>query len=233
MRSSVSWVIYSRWAFHSPYSSTSRTSSGITVADRYHCACGRRLFWCRYCRLQHCTDCSPHVSRKRKYQGKVAVVRTGSGTKLIGLRKLAQLQGNRKGGEVSATRPNAGRFTSATGSRAARKVWATRWRKIARSGIRIGRRSNIRPAVDHAALRDLYSHNQIRGIWFEPASGGWVASWYGLDLWGVKRRISERTALQRLGHLPRTRKHWQPAITDKITRITTGTIRASKRNRRK
>lgn len=196
--------------------------------DRYHCGCGRRLYWCRYCKIQHCPKCSPHPSRKAKYRGKVAVVRTGSGTKLIGLRRLAQLRGNSRGGSITATRPNPGRFTSETARKAARKVWATRWRYVPRAGIRIGRKRKNAPQVNRASLRTLYSNNPINNVWFAPEVGLWQ-----LDTGSQTRCITERTALQRLGHLPRARKHWQPESTDTITTITTGTIRAGKRNRRK
>jgi hypothetical protein len=199
------------------------------VTDRFHCTCGKRFYWCRYCKLQHCSKCSPHPSRAQKYRSKVAIVQTRSGPKLIGLRQLAQLRGNSKGGTVTASRPNPGRFTPESGRKAAQKVWATRWRLSPfKSGVRLGRPRTNAPAVKRSPIQAIHSAHPVNGLWFDQKNRCW---W--LIEGDTHRRITERTALRRLGHLPRTRKHWQPENTDPIIRVTTGTLRANKRQRRK
>ena len=146
----------------------------------------------------HAHDRPPTVKRPN-YRGKVVLVRMpGRGTIPMAARKLAHLQGASKGGTATASRPNPGRFTSESGRKAARKVWATRWRPSAfREGVRTGRRVKYRPRVNRAALRIRYSEYPVKGIQYDPEYDTWMLT----DSYGI-RRVTERTALRRLGHLP-------------------------------
>lgn len=209
----------------------------VFMSDRFHCSCGKRFYWCRYCDIQHCSTCSPHPPRRLKYKAKNVIVRTKRGTRTISLRQLTTLQGNSKGGQMTATRPNSGRFTTASGRKAAQHAWKTCWRALRAPGndsppIRIGRARKYRPAVDRAAARARYSGNQVNGVWFDPE----VENWYGVTdtpTYHCIRRITERTALRRLGHLAYPRKYWQPDSTDTVVKVVTGITSASTRPKRK
>lgn len=104
-------------------------------------------------------------------------------------RAVAQQQGRSKAGRLGVGH----KWTSAEASKAAKKLWKTRQRKV--HGIRIGLRSKRQPRTDRWTLRGQYALNpdsNPQNIWYDPFNRTWQA--HGTVL-------SERTALIRLGHL--------------------------------
>lgn len=101
-----------------------------------------------------------------------------------------------QGGIAAQAAGTAHRFTSSKGRKAALK----RWRKhpMTARGYRKGARFVRRPPVPRQPFRDKYALEPCRGIQYTPDSKQWVLS----DRYGT-RIITERTALQRLGHLPK------------------------------
>jgi len=111
-----------------------------------------------------------------------------------------RLMARSKGGRTAQAKGTAHRWTSETARKAAKKLWATRWRKV--NGMRIGVPAKKRASVDRQALRERYKNGRTEtsAITYEGfIEGGHV--WAECD--GVSiRPISERTALRKLGHLP-------------------------------
>lgn len=115
--------------------------------------------------------------------------------RLMGGDAYRRLMARSKGGRTAQANGTAHRWTSETARKAAKKLWATRWRKV--HGVRIGVPAKRRPAVDRAALRRQYSLWAGDGIpchpWYHPTDKTWHYS---------DRIVSEVTALRKLGHLP-------------------------------
>lgn len=205
--------------------------------------CGRclsRTRWCHWCKIRHCA-CRPHVSRAGLHRYKVLTIRREDGVhRLMASRRYAHLKGAQKGGRTTASRPNPGRFSSETARKASLARWQGRHRKNGHVGLRLGlQRKRTRPEVSRAHLRYLYARVPRLGIRFDTRFGVWhagcelrrVANGDLVFMWG--ERISERTALRRLGHLPFDRKNWVPSESDQIVATTTGTDPAVRRARRK
>ncbi len=145
------------------------------------------------------------MSKVNRHRGKVVMLRMpDGGTRNMSARTFVHLQGCSKGGQVTASRPNPGRFTSETGRKAATKIWATRWRYNKHIKSRTGRASKYAPRVMRGALRTYYALHETRGIrYYFPTEYSLDGFWLLTVVPGVVRRITERTALRRLGHLPR------------------------------
>ncbi len=203
----------------------------MSVPLRFQCpTCGKRAYWCRYCKVRHCSVCAPHPSRRRKYLAKNHLIQRRNGqTTIMSARRYAHLKGASKGGQVTASRPNKGRWTSETARIAAKRAWATRWRAVGRPNydgppLRIGRPRKNRPAVNRAAVRAQYALN--------PTEDGLIYSRIG-QCWYLKgRQLSERAALKRLGLLPTHTKNWVPGQDEPILRTIVGRLPAKKRKRR-
>jgi hypothetical protein len=201
--------------------------------------CSGRTRWCHWCKVRHCA-CRPHVSRAGKYRYKVHTIRREDGThRFMSARRYAHLKGAQRGGQTTALRPNPGRFNSETARKAALARWLGRHKANPRTGLRPGRvLRRTRPEVSRAHLRYLYSRVPRLGIRFDARFGVWhagcelrrVANGDLVFMWG--ERISERTALRRLGHLPAARKNWVPGEFDQIVATTTGTDPATRKGRR-
>lgn len=190
--------------------------------------CRRRRYWCRYCDQRHC-KCSPHVSQRLRYRNKVMILRLPNGqTRTMAARRYAHLKAAQKGGQTSALRPNAGRFTSESARKTALKRWNGRHRLNKPLGIRLGtRRKFSRPMLDRRALRVLYSRAPRLGIRYLPVTQEWIREIPDMTRSVI---ISENTALRRLGHLPYARKNWVPDNTITIVTIAdAGTARAARR----
>lgn len=125
--------------------------------------------------------------------------------RLMGGAAYRKLVGNAKGGQTTAARGTAHKWTSETARKAANKLWRTRMRKV--NGIRIGVPAKRRARTDRKALREQYAggpytyhaHDAVNydGIYYHFASAGWYVREEGGD-----RSIGEVTALRKLGHLP-------------------------------
>lgn len=77
-------------------------------------------------------------------------------------------------------------------------------------GYRKGARFVRRKPVKRQPLRDLYALQPCRGIQYSPVMRAWLIS----DIHGT-RVITERTALQKLGHLPRQNDRVVPLAIEK------------------
>ncbi len=208
----------------------------MSVPLRFQCpTCGKRAYWCRYCKVRHCSVCAPHPSRRRKYLAKNHLIQRRNGqTTIMSARRYAHLKGASKGGQTTASRPNPGRFTSETARKAARKAWATRWRAVGRPNydgppLRIGRPRKNRPAVSREAVRCQYEAHPINGFWFDRKNQVW---WDIFPDPPYCRKISERAVLQRFGLLPTHTKNWVPGQDEPILRTIVGRLPAMKRKRR-
>lgn len=144
--------------------------------------------------------------------------------KTMSSRKAAQVLGGQKGGLRSAALAAAGgkahRWTSETARKAAIKSWTKRRKFNKRINARVGVQANRRPAMWREPLRAYYRENPTRGITY------WGSGvWHRIDVsTGTVRAISERAALQALGHLS-TRGY----IPDTITPVVrTGNSREKK-----
>lgn len=203
----------------------------MSIPLRFQClTCHGRTYWCRYCKVRHCSKCSPHPSKRRRYLAKNHIIQRRNGqTIIMSARRYAHLKGASKGGSVTASRPNPGRFTSETARKAASKAWATRWRhSVYDPTLRIGRPRKNRPAVSREAVRTQFAGNETRGVWFDQRTGLWYAQ---IDA-GTHRPISERAALRRLGLLPTGNRNWVPAQDEPIIKTTVGKLPALKRQRK-
>jgi hypothetical protein len=129
--------------------------------------CRGRTTWCYWCKVRHCA-CRPHVVRNRTpgYVRKVHTIRKQSGeTRFMSARRYAHLKGAQKGGQMTATRPNPGRFNPDSARKAALARWQGRHRVNKPTGLRLGLpRKKSRPDVDRTVLRYLYSRVPRLGI---------------------------------------------------------------------
>lgn len=159
-----------------------------------------------------------HPPRRRQkrpppHTGAAVVVRLlGGKVSIVSDRHYAQRAGQSKGGTTTAGRPNPGRFTSKTGRAAILKTWKTRWRRIHRIGVRIGRAAKRGPLLDRKALRLHYTTHTVNEVSYDPVRG-----WLRTLTDGTVRTISEPTALLRLGLL-KPRVSWVPVAGDIIKR---------------
>lgn len=105
--------------------------------------------------------------------------------------------GQSRGGQAAQANGLANRFTSETGRKAARK---SHGRRSKRTGAVLGRKRKYRPRIDRKALR-------ARHVWWLTAPEEDICYWPDLGVWTDNgQRLSERTALIRLGHLPPRRR---------------------------
>lgn len=127
----------------------------------------------------------------------IVLIETADGRKLLSSKQEAQRQLQRSKGGQRAQATGRGH---AWNSKTARKAALKRWRKhpMTKRGYRRGQRFKNRPPVAHGPLRERYALNPCRGVQYSPALQVWLLT----DDSGT-RPISERTALRRLGHLPR------------------------------
>lgn len=192
--------------------------------------CSGRTYWCYWCKVRHCAH-SPHISRAKKYDRQVVLIKTSKGTRTMAARRYAHLKGAQKGGQKTAQGPNMGRFNPDTARKAALARWLGRHKVNKRIGVRLGLPSKKQaPGVSRAHLRYLYSRAPRLGIRFVRLTQEWVQMG---DSW--IRVISEQTALRRLGHLKYARKNWVPGENEPIiarTRGTFGIPRARRGSRR-
>ncbi len=115
-------------------------------------------------------------------------------------RDAASQMGASKGGSTTQARGTANRFTSESASKAAKKCWATRWRKV--NGIRIGRPAKRRPSVDRETVRWEHRDDAEDGIKYCYDIEKWIDR-RGGDTFGL---LGEITALRRLGYLEYPRR---------------------------
>lgn len=188
-------------------------------------------------RCAHEQDRPPRVPRPQHRRRIVLGQRTEPNGKLtlrtMSSREAAMQMGRSRGGTKAHATGKAYEWDSESARKAARRAWATRWRMNRKIGKRLGRPAKNRPAVDHKALRERYAtgmagHAGDHIIWFSPATSTRPACWWD-DLYGYgNKRISERTALIRLGHLPPKTRH-RGFIPESITPVPpVGTKRATR-----
>jgi hypothetical protein len=132
----------------------------------------------------------------RALKGRVAV-KTPDGQSRVVQASFVKQQLGRINGALKLQRTGkSGNFTSET----ARAAINARWAKhvMTRFGFRKGARFVRRAPVKRAPLRARYAMNPTRGVQYVPNLRVWTVT----DDHGT-RPITERTALIRLGHLPR------------------------------
>lgn len=177
-------------------------------------ACGR------YCwnRCRHCGYVRP-ITRKPDHHRRIVMgVRlTAHGTrefKTMSSRKAAWVLGGQKRGLTAAASGKAHRWTSETARKAAIKSWTKRRKFNGRIGARVGMVKNMRkPLMPRAALRAYYAENPTRGITYRPDTELWVRECFAWPGNLTHRPISERAALQALGHLKSPRGYIPDSIT--------------------
>ena len=132
--------------------------------------------------------------------------------------------GGQKGGRQAWVNGTAHRFTSESARKAARRRWDHHHKVNTRIGVRLGMTSTRRPAVDHKALRRQYAlepgFDSLGPIWYNPRLQIWQSDDFGRG----NKRISERTALIRLGHLKKRSRG--PFIPDSVKPVYRGTKHA-------
>lgn len=155
----------------------------------------------------------PVIRKPRpKHRGVVLLVTEASGhTRYMASAEVAMQKGRSKGGRTAHERGTRYCWTPEQARDAAKKAWRTRWRMNKRINVRLGRPAKQRPAVNHAKLRAYYHAYPLLGITCEGLRGDNVWVWTQDN-----QRISERTALIRLGHLPPPRKRGFLPIDDGI-----------------
>lgn len=182
----------------------------------WFCPKGHRTVWCHWCKVRHCA-CRPHQKTRPDHRYRNVMIRLANGqTRFMSSRRYAHLKGAQKGGQVTAGRPNPGRFSSASAKKAALARWEGRHRVWKRTGVRVGLPARrVAPGLNRRALRVLYNRAPRAGVWFDAQWGVWHEGFeirktlHGpVPMYG--RIISERTALRRLGHLFYARKNWVP-----------------------
>lgn len=138
---------------------------------------------------------------------------TGTGVqehKTMSSRKAAQVLGGQKGGLKSSSLGTAHRWTPEEARKAAIKSWTKRRKFNKRINARVGMVANRRPGLWREPLRAYYAENPTRGITCErDVCSGWEWARDG-------RPISERAALQALGHLKSPRGYIPDSITPVI-----------------
>jgi hypothetical protein len=148
-------------------------------------------------------------------------------SRTMAAREAARQQGRRKGGLKTQALGLGHRWTSETAREAARALWARKRHKPlgssqgTRLGVRIGLRSNRRKPVLRAPLREHYAQHVVRGIAYIPADASTPGFWSQMTEHGIQR-ISERTALTKLGHL----RPYTGYVPDTIVEVPRGTQRA-------
>lgn len=134
------------------------------------------------------------------HKGLVQVVNHLGQSHLMSSAEAAMQLGRSKGGRTAHLRGTRYCWTSEQARKAALKAWKTRWRLSKRLNIRLGRPAKLRARVNRAQLRAYYATTPYLGIWYSPKTG-----WHQRTSEGDSR-LTERTALIRLGHLPPPRK---------------------------
>lgn len=147
------------------------------------------------------------LSRKRKRQHSptsVSLVRTAEGlTRIVDTGFALHQMGVSKAASKGHANGNAPQFTSESGRKAVAKRWAKH--PITRTGMRRGARLVRRKAIPRGPLREKYSLNPVRGVQYFPTLKVWLLT----DENGT-RPITERTALRRLGIIPKERETLVP-----------------------
>jgi len=149
----------------------------------------------------------PCDSKKRKYHKRQTAIAENLDP-LTGSRVVRRMDAGSayrriaasKAGKASQASGNANRFTSESGSKASKKLWKTRQRMV--NGIRIGvKLSGRKKHLNRIDLRKLYVENPKHGIRCVDQTPS-APVWERIDEpSGVFLRISERTALIRLGYM--------------------------------
>lgn len=173
-------------------------------------ACGR------YCwnRCRHCGYVRPITrppDHKRKLVMAVRFRPTGTPEfKTMSSRKAAKVLGGQRGGLRSAANGRAHRWTTESARKAAIKSWTKRRKFNKRIQARVGVAAHRRTALAPRAFwRAYYAENPTRGIQSCPET----QQWFRIHADGTSREISERTALQALGHLKSPRGYIPDSIT--------------------
>lgn len=150
----------------------------------------------------------PRIRKSRPvHQGLVQIITRDGQSRMMASNEAARQLGRSKGGRVAHERGTRYCWTPEQARAAANKLWRTRWRMNKRIGTRLGRPSKYRPRLNRVVLRQYYANNPTLGITFNNSEQSWFVN--GL-------RISERTALTRLGHKPPPRKRGLVPISDGI-----------------
>lgn len=142
----------------------------------------------------------------------------------------------RKGAQVIHRTGQAHRWTSETARKAARRRWRRRQTATDRHGTRTWRGKYIvrlarRPAITAAmreTIRAEYSQIPKNGLFWGQGNDNGTGQWWIIDIQGDRmsqRRISERAALVRLGHL----RSYHGFVPEKIVGRTRGTAVAPPR----
>ena len=152
----------------------------------------------------------PKGKRRVDHTGKAVLVALSNGhIRLMSQREAVSQIGRSKGGVEAQRRGTAHRFTSEEASKAAKKLWATRYKMNLRINARLGRPAKLAAPVRRPAIRErhaltgppypLVGCNVITGKWYVSANEQDVSL------------IGERTALRKLGYLPYPRKNVVPS----------------------
>ncbi|GAC1471509.1 MAG: hypothetical protein PVSMB7_23340 [Chloroflexota bacterium] len=152
---------------------------------------------------------SRYVRRRRPKPSKIVIPTYADGGRhpIMSRARALLIMGGSKGGKKG----KGYRWDSASARKAILKCWATRWRFNKTIGHRIGRSPRNRPVVKRQPLRDQYALTPRLGIRY--------AGDIGWHLEATGECLSERTALERLGHLPsHSAKHRIPIAIREVAR---------------
>lgn len=142
----------------------------------------------------------------------------------------------RKGAQTIQGTGQAHRWTSAQAQKAARRRWRTpkgpyggtrRNRATGRFYARLAKRPAITEAM-RQTIRAEYSQIPKNGLYWGQGEDSGTGQWWVIDIQGDRisqRRISERAALVRLGHL----RNYHGYVPEKIIGRTRGTAVAQQR----
>lgn len=152
------------------------------------------------------------------HEGKAVITLLANGEhRLMSQREAVSQIGRSKGGRTAQQRGTAHRFTREEASKAAKKLWATRYRMNQRIGTRLGRPAKLKPMVRRQPIRDQRTWSAAWAQQFPILVGeGQVLfdadlrQWFQWDQHLVRHYIGERTALRKLGYLPYPRKGTVP-----------------------
>lgn len=162
-----------------------------------------RNFFTKATRAKAIKAARPPKPKRPVHKGTVMVRLANGKLVIMAANKAAQLLGAIKGGRKRSTkRPT---WTSTQAQAASRKVWSSRWRLSTRTARRMGRPVKNKTHIDRKALRQQYALASVRGIQYSPALNVWTCT-------DEKETycLSERAALQRLGHLPNRNGDYLP-----------------------
>lgn len=134
--------------------------------------------------------------RHFKRTDRVQILTADNLTRIVAAPFAQRQMRSAKGGTAQQAKGVAPRFTTESSRAANAKRWA-RHPPTGR-GYRLGARLVRRKPVPRQPLRDHYALNPHRGVQYSPA----LRCWFVTDDYGT-RPIGERSALIRLGHLPR------------------------------